>query len=560
MHALLVMMKNVVMEPAEKAVDPADLSIIPLYLLVPKGIKAVGKFAVCWHARHRKTGKEYAAKIVKKRRRGKAIKPEVIHEIAVLESCSHSPYIVNLYEVYEDDAEMVLILELATGGELQQLCDDDDDIEEEDVRRIIEQTLVGVLELHRLNIVHLDIKPSNILLASKREQNADFAIKLCDFGISRVISAGNEVREILGTPDYVAPEVLNFDPISTATDLWSIGVLAYVLLTGISPFAGEDNQETYVNINQNNVEYPEEMFGDISPGAVDFIKRLLVKNPKDRMTIENCQRHPWIAAAGTTPRKPSLASQSQQLQQQEAQVPNLSPVASPVSVQQCPADPVQQHSEIKIQILPARITVTDDHGNREEITTATQQVSSPPMRRPHQVTSAEKENSGVEALTKRFKYREPPLQLASPSSVVSRRASIGSPVHSRRCTCGKQVDENGHHGLSCKFSSSRHSHHFSLNDVLKRALVSASVPAIRELPSMVRQDGKRPDGMNMIPWKQDKALVWDTVAPSHIGGSIASAGRVVNEQAPNISGLEGRFIFSPVAFETFGVRGKEAKG
>ena len=71
-----------------------------------------GKFAVCWYAKHRKTGKEYAAKIVKKRRRGKAVKPEVIHEIAVLESCSHCPYIVNLYEVFEDDVEMVLILEL----------------------------------------------------------------------------------------------------------------------------------------------------------------------------------------------------------------------------------------------------------------------------------------------------------------------------------------------------------------------------------------------------------------------------------------------------------------
>ncbi|OWA51822.1 hypothetical protein BV898_16285 [Hypsibius exemplaris] len=75
--------------------------------------------------------------------------------------------------------------------------------------------------------------------------------------------------------------------------------------------------------------------------------------------------------------------------------------------------------------------------------------------------------------------------------------------------CGKEVNGNGHHGLSCKFSAGRHSRHSSLIDVLKRALVSASVAAIREPPTLVRQDGKRPDGMSMVPWKQGNALVWD---------------------------------------------------
>ncbi|OQV14780.1 hypothetical protein BV898_11043 [Hypsibius exemplaris] len=103
-----------------------------------------------------------------------------------------------------------------------------------------------------------------------------------------------------------------------------------------------------------------------------------------------------------------------------------------------------------------------------------------------------------------------------------------------RCTCEKEVNENGHHGLFCKLNAVRHSRHSSLNDVLKRALISASVPAIRKLPGLVRRDGKRPDVMSMVPWKQGKALVWDvtvwnTMAPSHIAGSTSTAGRAAHD-------------------------------
>lgn len=105
-------------------------------------------------------------------------------------------------------------------------------------------------------------------------------LKLCDFGISRIVQEGRKVREILGTPDYVAPEVLQYEPLSLKTDIWSIGVLAYVLLTGRSPFGGDTKQETFLNVSQCALTFPEELFDDVSPMAIDFMKCALRVKPQ----------------------------------------------------------------------------------------------------------------------------------------------------------------------------------------------------------------------------------------------------------------------------------------
>ncbi|KAJ0058373.1 hypothetical protein NL108_013869, partial [Boleophthalmus pectinirostris] len=166
----------------------------------------------------------------------------------------------------------------AAGGEIFNQCvaDSDEAFTEGDVIRLVKQILSGVAFLHRNNVVHLDLKPQNILLTSSRPLGD---IRIVDFGLSRRMDSITEVREILGTPEYVAPEILNYEPISTATDMWSIGVLIYIMLTGESPFLGDNKQETFLNISQINVDYSEETFEGISPLAVDFIKTLLVKNP-----------------------------------------------------------------------------------------------------------------------------------------------------------------------------------------------------------------------------------------------------------------------------------------
>uniref|UniRef100_A0A3Q0T6R0 Serine/threonine-protein kinase 17A n=1 Tax=Amphilophus citrinellus TaxID=61819 RepID=A0A3Q0T6R0_AMPCI len=265
------------------------------YTVIPGRELGRGKFAVVRKCVEKCTGHEYAAKFMRKRRKGQDCRMEIIHEIAVLELARASPRVVNLHQVYEMASEMVLVLEFAAGGEIFNQCvsdREDEAFSDEDVKRLMRQILEGVAFLHQNNVVHLDLKPQNILLTSSSPLLGD--IKIVDFGLSRIISTHQELREIMGTPEYVAPEILNYEPISTATDMWSIGVLAYVMLTGISPFLGEDKQETFLNISQLSVSYSDEELQQLDPAALSFIQTLLRKHPQDRATAEQCLTHPWL--------------------------------------------------------------------------------------------------------------------------------------------------------------------------------------------------------------------------------------------------------------------------
>ncbi|KAL2085923.1 hypothetical protein ACEWY4_019243 [Coilia grayii] len=263
------------------------------YNIIPGKELGRGKFAVVRKCVEKRSGREYAAKFMRKRRKGQDCRSEIIHEIAVLELATNSHRVVNLHQVYEMASEMVLVLEFAAGGEIFNQCvaERDEAFKEEDVKRLMRQILEGVAFLHRNNVVHLDLKPQNILLTSDTPLGD---IKIVDFGLSRLVSSNQEIREIMGTPEYVAPEILNYEPISTATDMWSIGVLAYVMLTGISPFLGDDKQETFLNISQINVSYAEEELENLDKAAIQFIKSLLIKDPEERATAEECLQHPWL--------------------------------------------------------------------------------------------------------------------------------------------------------------------------------------------------------------------------------------------------------------------------
>ncbi|XP_044512704.1 serine/threonine-protein kinase 17A [Gracilinanus agilis] len=278
-----------------------------------------GKFAVVRKCVKKDSGKEFAAKFMRKRRKGQECRMEIIHEIAVLELAQGNQRVIDLHEVYETPSEMILVLEYAAGGEIFDQCvaDREDAFKERDVQRLMRQIVEGVSFLHAHSVVHLDLKPQNILLTSESPLGD---IKIVDFGLSRMVESHEELREIMGTPEYVAPEILSYDPISTATDMWSVGVLAYVMLTGISPFLGDDKQETFLNISQMNVSYSEEELDAVSEAAVDFIKALLVKRPEDRATAEECLRHPWLTL-GEGPEPPfrvkSLIEEAGGLQEEE---------------------------------------------------------------------------------------------------------------------------------------------------------------------------------------------------------------------------------------------------
>ncbi|XP_077436325.1 serine/threonine-protein kinase 17B isoform X4 [Vanacampus margaritifer] len=163
-----------------------------------------GKFAVVKRCVEKATGKVFAAKFLRKRRRGRDCRAEVVHEMAVLESARNNPRVVNLHAAYETDHDIVLVLEYAAGGEIFEQCVCDEPLPEADVTRLIRQMLEGVDELHRSNLVHLDLKPQNILLTSLAPPGD---IKIVDFGLARRLGAVGELREILGTPDARNPEL-----------------------------------------------------------------------------------------------------------------------------------------------------------------------------------------------------------------------------------------------------------------------------------------------------------------------------------------------------------------
>lgn len=294
-----------------------------------------GKFAVVKKCVEKTTGKEHAAKFLRKRRKGQDCRGDILHEIAVLESAEANPYVVALHEVYETPSEIILVLECAAGGEIFNQCvaDNDEAFTEKDVIRLARQILTGLACLHRNNVVHLDLKPQNILLTSAQPLGD---IRIVDFGLSRRVDSTTEVREILGTPEYVAPEILNYEPISTASDMWSIGVLIYVMLTGESPFLGEEKQETFLNISQVNVDYSQDVFQGISDLAVDFIQSLLIKNPRKRATAEQCLNHPWLNGDIRHTVEAALDEQEASQSESEPESPVPSPELVLITFPTCP--------------------------------------------------------------------------------------------------------------------------------------------------------------------------------------------------------------------------------
>ncbi|XP_052091910.1 serine/threonine-protein kinase 17A-like isoform X2 [Mytilus californianus] len=210
----------------------------------------------------------------------------------MLENAISHPRLVQLLEVFETPTELILITEYCSGGELFHECVTEESFEERDVVKIMKQILEGLDYLHQRNIVHLDIKPQNILLTHPFPKGD---IKLCDLGFACLVNTGEDIRDIIGTVDYVAPEVLDYEPLGLHTDMWSLGVLAYVMLTAHSPFADDNQQKTFLNISQVNLEFPESLFSHLSSASQDFICKLLVKHPKNRMNTKQCLEHPWIS-------------------------------------------------------------------------------------------------------------------------------------------------------------------------------------------------------------------------------------------------------------------------
>ncbi|KAK2583611.1 hypothetical protein KPH14_009552 [Odynerus spinipes] len=246
-----------------------------------------GQFAIVRKCMEIKTGAFYAAKIMRKRRVARGVAAaDIAREAGLLARLRH-PNIVSLHKVIDTGTTVVLLLELISGGELFHWTPSG----EVEAAHVVRQVLMALSHLHSHQVAHLDIKPENILLSSPPPMPS---IKLIDLGLSHRLVPGSEHRALFGTPEFVAPEIVNYEPLSLGTDLWAVGVLTYILLSGASPFLGEDKQETYANVAACQYQFDNEYFSTVSEIAKDFIRSLLIKDPKERGSAESCLKHPWI--------------------------------------------------------------------------------------------------------------------------------------------------------------------------------------------------------------------------------------------------------------------------
>jgi calcium/calmodulin-dependent protein kinase I len=199
--------------------------------------------------------------------------------------------IVQLLDVFEDKTFKYLVMELVTGGELFDRIVEKGSYTERDASHLIRQVLEAVDYMHDKGIVHRDLKPENLLYYSAAE---DSKIMISDFGLSKTEESG-AMATACGTPGYVAPEVLAQQPYDKEVDVWSIGVIAYILLCGYPPFYDENDSELFRQILKAEYEFDSPYWDDISESAKDFIRNLMCKDVKKRFTCKQALAHSWIS-------------------------------------------------------------------------------------------------------------------------------------------------------------------------------------------------------------------------------------------------------------------------
>uniref|UniRef100_A0A3B4GAW7 Myosin light chain kinase 3-like n=1 Tax=Pundamilia nyererei TaxID=303518 RepID=A0A3B4GAW7_9CICH len=263
--------------------------ITNFYTISWQEILGGGRFGQVHKCVENSSGLTLAAKVIKARSQKE--REVVKNEIQVMNNLDHAN-LIKLYAAYESRNDIILVLEYVAGGELfDRIIDENHTLMELDAVLFIRQICDGLQHMHKMSILHLDLKPENILCVSRITNK----VKIIDFGLARIYKPREKLRVNFGTPEFLAPEVINYDFVSFNTDMWSLGVITYMLLSGLCPFLGDDDNETLNNILACQWNFEEQEFVDTSEEAKDFISRLLIVNKSWRMGACEALRHPWLA-------------------------------------------------------------------------------------------------------------------------------------------------------------------------------------------------------------------------------------------------------------------------
>lgn len=259
-----------------------------------------GGFSVVYKAVRKSDHAEFAVKCIKKKMvEGDDIKL-LRREIQIMKKLNH-PNILKLYEVYEDDEQFYLVMELVKGKELFDKIVERGMYSERDAANIILQVVSAVRYLHENGIAHRDLKPENLLSAGEEENEI---VKIADFGFSKSFAdEGEKLMTSCGSPGYVAPEILTAESYDKSVDMWSVGVIIYILLSGYPPFYADSAPALFKKIMDVKYDFDDSVWDDISDSAKDLIRNLLVKDPSKRFTASHCLEHAWVRGSAANERQ-----------------------------------------------------------------------------------------------------------------------------------------------------------------------------------------------------------------------------------------------------------------
>ena len=251
-----------------------------------------GSFAAVYRVQNRITDSIRAMKIINK---SASCSPEddkeIFNEINILRTLDH-PNILKIFEFYSNKESYSIVTELCSGGELFQEIVDKGPFNENYTAYVMFQILSAINYCHNMKIVHRDLKPENILIVD-RDKNNFPRIKICDFGTSKMFEKGAIQRKLVGSSYYIAPEVLkkHYDE---KCDLWSCGVILYILLSGRPPFGGENDKEIMERVALGKYDLQSSPFNKVSKSGIDLIQKLLIMDPKKRISAQDALLHPWF--------------------------------------------------------------------------------------------------------------------------------------------------------------------------------------------------------------------------------------------------------------------------
>lgn len=256
-----------------------------------------GNFAVVKLAIKRDTGEKFAAKIINKSLC--AGKEDMIEtEINVLKKVKH-PYIVGMHDEFDTPDKLYLILDYVSGGELFDRIVDEGNFTERDASRITKQMTMAIQYLHEKGIVHRDLKPENLLF---RDNTKDSDILVTDFGLAKLLNDNEALKTACGTPNYVAPEILMQRGYGKQVDVWSLGVILFILLCGYPPFYDESDPVLFEMIMKGKFDFDPRYWKEVTKDAKNLISNMLQVDPVKRYNTQQVLAHPWIAGGASLPK------------------------------------------------------------------------------------------------------------------------------------------------------------------------------------------------------------------------------------------------------------------